>query len=75
MIIRSCWETAALFRNVDGAFLQNLRDQGREAMARWLDENFDNLGVKDTVDLHAEFLSSTTKIFHHRHGEKRYDLN
>lgn len=59
----------------DWDFLQDLRDKGRETMAQWLDQNFDKLGKTDTVDLHAEFLSSTTKIFYDRHGDKRHDRN
>ncbi len=44
-------------------FLTNLRDKGREAMAIWLDKNFDDIGKHDTIDLHNEFLNSNTKIF------------
>ena len=37
-------------------FLTMLRDRGREAMAAWLDAHYDDIGVRDTVDLNAEFL-------------------
>lgn len=47
----------------DWEFLTMLRDRGRETMAAWLDENFEAIGVRDTVDLHAEFLNSNAKIF------------
>ena len=56
----------------DWVFLQELRDKGRDAMAAWLDENFDDLGVRDTVNLHEEFLSSTTRIFYDRQGKARH---
>jgi len=59
--------------NADWGFLQSLRSKGREAMADWLDKNFDQLGVSDTVNLHDEFLDSTTKIFYDRQGNKRHD--
>tara|TARA_R110002095_G_scaffold190414_8_gene168111 strand:- start:107 stop:1222 length:1116 start_codon:yes stop_codon:yes gene_type:complete len=44
-------------------FLTMLRDRGREAMAAWLEAHYDDIGVRDTVDLNAEFLSSNSKIF------------
>jgi len=56
----------------DWAFLEGLRDKGRAAMSAWLDAHFDELGVRDTVDLHQEFLSSTTRIFHDRYGNTRH---
>lgn len=42
-------------------------------MAAWLDENFDVIGVRDTVDLHAEFLDSNTKMFENHHGNHTHD--
>lgn len=62
--------------NSDWDFLTGLRDEGRETMAAWLEEHFADIGVRDTVDLHEEFLNSNTKIFenyhgNHNHGEKK----
>lgn len=45
-------------------FLTTLRDQGREIAEQWLQENFDKIGVEDTVDLHEEFLDSVSNMFH-----------
>lgn len=44
-------------------FLKKLRDLGRERMRLWLDEHFDAIGRRDTVDLHEEFLNSNTQLF------------
>ncbi len=44
-------------------FLTKLRDRGRERMGLWLAENYDAIGERDTVDLHEEFLNSTTQFF------------
>jgi NTE family protein len=43
--------------NTDWGFLCGLRDRGRAAAARWLEENFDHLGHHSTVDLQSEFLA------------------
>ncbi|NRA73452.1 MAG: patatin-like phospholipase family protein [Rickettsiales bacterium] len=53
--------------NSDWQFLTMLRDKGRLAMETWLDKNFQHIGKKDTVDLHAEFLCSINKIFEKNH--------
>ncbi len=50
-------------------FLTMLRDKGRETMAEWLDEHFDDIGVRDTVDLHNDFLSSVTQAFENNDGK------
>ncbi|WP_426957858.1 patatin-like phospholipase family protein [Muricoccus radiodurans] len=42
--------------NGDWDFLCTLRDNGREAAERWLAENFEALGRRDTVDLRERFL-------------------
>jgi NTE family protein len=42
--------------SVDWGFLTGLRDRGRATAAAWLAENFDAIGVRQTVDLRAEFL-------------------
>ena len=52
-------------------FLTDLRDKGRDTMTAWLEQNFDAIGKRDTVDLHGEFLSSNSKIFeNHRDDHK-----
>jgi NTE family protein len=38
----------------DYEFFQVLRDNGRRAARRFLDEHFADIGVKSTIDLHAE---------------------
>ncbi len=45
------------------SFLTELRDRGREAMGAWLDAHYEHLNVRDTVDLHAEFLNSVSAMF------------
>lgn len=42
--------------DTDWPFLTNLRDIGRAGMNTWLDEHFDNIGVKSSVDLTSDFL-------------------
>jgi NTE family protein len=41
--------------NVEWEFLTKLRDLGRAAMTRWLDENFAFVGKRNTVDVRAMF--------------------
>ncbi|MEP3278846.1 MAG: patatin-like phospholipase family protein [Stappiaceae bacterium] len=41
--------------NAEWSFLQHLRDIGREAAQLWLDEHYDALGKRGTLDLKAEF--------------------
>ncbi len=55
----------------DWDFLTGLRDKGRDVMAAWLDAHFEDIGVRDTVDLHAEFLNSNTKMFENHHGRHK----
>jgi NTE family protein len=59
--------------NSDWEFLLSLRDKGRDAMTAWLADHFDDLGKRDSVDLHEAFLNSNTKIFHDRHGKQRHN--
>ncbi|MEO0821617.1 MAG: hypothetical protein AAF074_14475, partial [Pseudomonadota bacterium] len=47
-------------------FLTLLRDRGRRAMEAWLAAHFDDVGRRDTVDLHTEFLGSVSRIFGER---------
>lgn len=47
----------------DWDFLLMLRDRGRQTMAAWLEENYDHIGERDTVDLHQKFLTSINKMF------------
>lgn len=42
--------------DTDWPFLTSLRDTGREGMKLWLDQNFENIGHRASVDLHSEFL-------------------
>jgi NTE family protein len=42
--------------NPDRAFLHGLRDHGRRVAKVWLERHFDDLGVRDSVDLQLEFL-------------------
>lgn len=41
--------------NAEWAFLTHLRDIGQRAADAWLDENFDAIGTRSTVDLRAMF--------------------
>ncbi len=41
--------------NPEWSFLCHLRDAGREVTAAWLEDNFDAIGVRSTVDLQQEF--------------------
>jgi NTE family protein len=43
-------------------FLTALRDRGREAARQWLDRHYDDIGVRQTVDLRAEFLNSGSEM-------------
>ena len=52
---------ASKFSN-DWNFLGELRNRGRLAAAAWLKQNFDDLGVRSTVDLRAEFLTSGSEL-------------
>ncbi|MGC7411281.1 patatin-like phospholipase family protein [Pandoraea pneumonica] len=40
----------------DWHFLTTLRDRGREAAARWLDEHYNDVGMRSTVDLRRDYL-------------------
>ncbi|HLT02204.1 MAG TPA: patatin-like phospholipase family protein [Geminicoccaceae bacterium] len=42
--------------NAERAFLEHLKAIGREACDRWLDRNFDQIGVSSTVDLAETYL-------------------
>jgi NTE family protein len=37
--------------DVNWSFLKSLRDLGREATKAWLEENFDSIGVRSTLDV------------------------
>ena len=49
--------------DADWAFLTDLRDRGRDVMSAWLEENYDALGDRDTVDLKRDFVDSVTRLF------------
>ena len=40
----------------DWDFLKELRDKGRAHAKRWLNHNFDQIGVDSTIDIHKEYL-------------------
>ncbi len=42
--------------NTSWKFLTHLRDDGRETAAEWIDQNFQNVGKKSTIDIAKEFL-------------------
>lgn len=43
--------------DVSWSFLTDLRDRGRKVADQWLDQNFDAVGNRSTVDLDKEFLN------------------
>ena len=43
-------------------FLTTLRDRGRVAAKEWLDRHHDDIGIRQTVDLRAEFLNSGSEM-------------
>ena len=43
-------------------FLTALRDRGRTSAKQWLDQHFGDIGVRQTVDLRSEFLSSGSEM-------------
>lgn len=42
--------------NTERAFLEHLKSIGRASAERWLDTNFDDLGVRSSVDVRGTFL-------------------
>jgi NTE family protein len=42
--------------NADWGFLTGLRDAGREHAGQWLKGNFDSIGQRSSVDIHATYL-------------------
>ncbi len=56
--------------DTDWEFLTYLRDKGRAVMQDWLDQNYDAIGVRTTVDMNKEFLRSVTDMFEGTHGKK-----
>jgi NTE family protein len=53
--------------NPDWRFLCDLRDRGRAAAKRWLDENFDHVGHHATVDLRSDYLGAPAVHREHVH--------
>ena len=43
-------------------FLTTLRDRGRASAKQWLDRHYDDVGIRQTVDLRAEFLNSGSEM-------------
>jgi len=59
--------------DTDWDFLTMLRDTGREGMKIWLENHFDNLGAKPSVNLHEDFLNEKGidgHFFTERHKKK-----
>jgi NTE family protein len=42
--------------NADWTFLTHLRDVGRHRAEQWLDENFEHIGQRSTIDMQAKYL-------------------
>jgi NTE family protein len=42
--------------NADWRFLQELRDVGRACAAKWLEEHFDDVGLRSSTDIKSSFL-------------------
>jgi NTE family protein len=42
--------------NADWGFLSELRERGREQADAWLADNYDAIGERSSVDIHADFL-------------------
>jgi len=58
-----CGLSVASKFDTDWDFLTGLRDQGRAVMGDWLERHFDDVGQRDTVDMHAEFLHTVSRFF------------
>jgi NTE family protein len=54
--------------NTDWQFLCELRERGRAAAERWLEDTFEHLGHHATVDLKSEFLGAPPIHPAHVHG-------
>ena len=50
--------------NTEWEFLKHLRNIGRNAAARWIDEHFDAVGERSTVDLSAMFGEASAGTVH-----------
>jgi NTE family protein len=48
--------TASSKMDTSWTFFTELRDAGREAAAAWLKQNYDDVGVRGTLDLRKEFM-------------------
>jgi NTE family protein len=42
--------------NPDWGFMKVLRDHGRDSASKWLDEHFDDVGVRSSTDIKSSFL-------------------
>ncbi len=42
--------------NADWAFLCSLRDKGRAEASRWLEQHYDSVGRRSSIDISGEFL-------------------
>lgn len=53
-----CGLSAASKFNTDWAFLCRLRDLGRAVAGSWLAKNFDDIGVRSSVDVNRDYLDA-----------------
>lgn len=56
--------------DTDWSFLTDLRDKGREGMKIWMEEHWDNIGHRTSVDLHEDFLKEHTDTAKRPRGHK-----
>ncbi|MGH8592431.1 MAG: patatin-like phospholipase family protein [Gammaproteobacteria bacterium] len=57
--------------NCDWNFLTELRDRGRQTAEQWLDQNFEHIGERATVDLREEYLGESSLGKSARRGRVR----
>jgi len=55
------YDTSSKFRT-DWAFLSGLKEKGRAIAEEWLDESFDNIGVRSSVDIQAMFSTDNEEF-------------
>ncbi|MGH8602863.1 MAG: hypothetical protein ACREXR_08875 [Gammaproteobacteria bacterium] len=57
--------------NCDWNFLTELRDRGRQTAEQWLDQNFEHIGIRATVDLRKDYLGKSSLGKNARRGRVR----
>ena len=55
-------------------FLVHLRDIGRESARRWLDANFDRLGVESSLDIDSEFPGESSPLSQRTQQRERREV-